>query len=178
MLVMVLTIDREEPWTWSFIRIGWGFQLCLNWSSFPDLWRISSVFPIFRIMWERLTDKSYHPVSLLSVIGKNSEKMLVIGLLMPSIDLVFFLISSLVSGLSVQLQLLWQLYLIELLVFLMVVMLLELALDIFEAFHSVWYTRLFHKRKSSRVFGHVLLFVSYRWLRLVPSPECWRQIWS
>lgn len=64
------------------------------------------MFPIFRIMWERLTDKSYHPVSLLSVIGKNSEKMLVIGLLMPSTDLVFFLISSLVSGLSVQLQLL------------------------------------------------------------------------
>ena len=64
------------------------------------------MFPIFRSMWERLTDKSYHLVSLLSVIGQNSEKMLMIGLSMPSTDLVFFLISSLVLGLSVQLQLL------------------------------------------------------------------------
>ena len=46
------------------------FNMSLKESCFPDCWKISSVFPVFKIVGERSTTKNYRPVSLLSVISK------------------------------------------------------------------------------------------------------------
>ena len=43
------------------------FNMCLKESWFPDCWKVSSVVPVFGNVEERLTAKSYRPVSLLSV---------------------------------------------------------------------------------------------------------------
>ena len=47
---------------------------------FQDCWKVSSVVPVFKNVGETCTDKNYRPVSLLSVVSKFFEK-LVIGLL-------------------------------------------------------------------------------------------------
>ena len=51
------------------------FNMCLKESHFPDFWKISSVVPIFKDVRKRCTDKSYRPVSLLSVVSKVFEKL-------------------------------------------------------------------------------------------------------
>ena len=53
---------------------------CLKEPFFQDCWKVSSVVPIFKNVGERSTAKNYRPVSLLSVVSKFFEK-LVIGLL-------------------------------------------------------------------------------------------------
>ena len=40
-----------------------------------DCWKVSLVVPVFKNVWERLTAKNYHPVSLLSVVSKVFEKL-------------------------------------------------------------------------------------------------------
>ena len=55
------------------------FNMCLKESCFPDCWKVSLVVPLFRNVGERPTAKNYCPVSLLYVVGKVFEK-LVIGL--------------------------------------------------------------------------------------------------
>ena len=40
-----------------------------------DFWKVSLVVPVFKNVWERLTAKNYHPVSLLSVVSKVFEKL-------------------------------------------------------------------------------------------------------
>ena len=62
--------------------------------------------PVFKNVGKRSTAKNYHPVSILSVVSKVFEKLE---------NMAFFLISSMVLGLLDQLQIFWQLYLIELL---------------------------------------------------------------
>ena len=49
--------------------------MCLKESCFPDCWKVSLVVPVFKNVGERSTAKNYHPVSLLSVISKVSEKL-------------------------------------------------------------------------------------------------------
>ena len=56
------------------------FNMCLKESCFPDCYKVSLVVPIFKNVGERSTAKNYHPVSLLSVVSKVFEK-LIIGLL-------------------------------------------------------------------------------------------------
>ena len=51
------------------------FNKCLKESCFPDCWKVSSVVPVFKNVWERTTAKNYHPVSLLSVVSKVFEKL-------------------------------------------------------------------------------------------------------
>ena len=51
------------------------FNKCLNESCFPDCWKISLVVAVFENVRERSTAKSYHPVSLLSVVSKVFEKL-------------------------------------------------------------------------------------------------------
>ena len=41
---------------------------------FPDCWKDSSVVPVFKNVWERPTAKSYHSVSLLSMVSKVLTK--------------------------------------------------------------------------------------------------------
>ena len=51
------------------------FNNCLKESCFPDCWKVSLVVPVFKNVGERSTAKSYHPVSLLSVVSKVFEKL-------------------------------------------------------------------------------------------------------
>ena len=46
------------------------FNMCLKESCFLDCWKVSLVVPVFENVGERSTAKSYHPVSLLSVVSK------------------------------------------------------------------------------------------------------------
>ena len=45
-------------------------------SCFPDCWKILSVVPVFKNLRERSRAKSYHPVSLLSVVSKVFKKLI------------------------------------------------------------------------------------------------------
>ena len=51
------------------------FNMCLKESCFPDCWKLSLVGPVFKNVGERSTAKSYHPVSLLSVVSEVFEKL-------------------------------------------------------------------------------------------------------
>ena len=75
---------------------------------------VSLVVLVFKNNGEKSTTKNYHPFSLLSVASKVFKK-LVIGLLITYRDVAFFLISSMILGLSDQLQIFWQLHQVELL---------------------------------------------------------------
>ena len=44
------------------------FNMCMKESCFPDCWKVSSVFPVFKNVGEWSTAKDYCPVSLLSVV--------------------------------------------------------------------------------------------------------------
>ena len=51
------------------------FNTCLKESCFPDCWKVLSVVPVFKNVWERPTAKNYHLVSLLSVVSKVFVKI-------------------------------------------------------------------------------------------------------
>ena len=51
------------------------FSICLKESCFPDSWKVSSVVPVFKNVGEWSTARNYHPVSLVSVVSKASEKL-------------------------------------------------------------------------------------------------------
>ena len=51
------------------------FNMCLKKSCFPDCWKVSSVFPVFKNVGKRPTGKNYCHVSLLSVVSKVFEKL-------------------------------------------------------------------------------------------------------
>ena len=49
---------------------------CLKESCFPDCWRVSSVFPVFKNVRERSAAKNYHPVCFFFfVVSKVFEKL-------------------------------------------------------------------------------------------------------
>ena len=50
------------------------FNMYLKKSYFPGCWRVSSVVSVFKNVGERSTAKSYHSVSLLSVVSKIFEE--------------------------------------------------------------------------------------------------------
>ena len=84
------------------------FNKCLKESYFPDCWKVSSVVPLFKNVWERSTAKNYRPVSLLSVVSKVFEKLVSNRIVdhLKKCDL--FLISSIVLGFLDQLQIFLQ----------------------------------------------------------------------
>ena len=51
------------------------FNMYLEVSCFPDCWKVSLVFPVFKNVGERSTAKNYRPVSLLSLVTKVFEKL-------------------------------------------------------------------------------------------------------
>ena len=53
------------------------FKMCLKESCFLDCWKAVLFVPVFENVGERSTAKSYCPVSLLSVVGKVFEKLLI-----------------------------------------------------------------------------------------------------
>ena len=100
--------------------------MCLEELCFPDCWMVSSVVPVFKNVGERSTAESYRPVSLLSVVSKVFEKLVNNRIVDHLEKCGLFLISSMVLGLLNQLQIFWQLHLIELLGLLAGLVLLEL----------------------------------------------------
>ena len=106
--------------------LGKLFNKCLKEYFFPDCWKVSSVVPVFKNVGERSAAKNYHPVSLLSVVGKIFEKLLINRIVDHLENVAFFLISSMVLGLLNQLQIFWQLCLVELRGFLIGLGLLDL----------------------------------------------------
>ena len=52
------------------------FNKCLEESCFPDYWKVSSVVPVFKNVGEKSMSKNNSPVSLLSVILKDFEKLI------------------------------------------------------------------------------------------------------
>ena len=91
--------------------------------------------------------ENYCPVSLLSLISKILKNFEIRGLLVTLRNVAFCLISGLVSGLLNQLQIFWQLYMIELLG-------LSVGLRLFELQHLI-YLRL------STGFGTLIFFVIF-----------------
>ena len=124
-MVPVVVLKNSEP-ELSYI-LAELFNKCLKESCFPDCWKVSSVVPVFKNVGERSAAKNYRHVSLLSVISKVFEKLVNNRIVdrLEKCDL-FFLISSMVLGRLDQLQILLQLYLIELLGLLTGLGLLEL----------------------------------------------------
>ena len=54
------------------------FSKCLKESCFPDCcWKVSLVVPVFQNVGERSAAKNYRPVSLLSVVSKVFEKLII-----------------------------------------------------------------------------------------------------
>ena len=113
-MVPVVVLKNSEP-ELSYI-LAELFNKCLKESCFPDCLKVSSVVPVFKNVGERSAAKNYRHVSLLSVISKVFEKLVNNRIVdrLEKCDL-FFLISSMVLGRLDQLQILLQLYLIELL---------------------------------------------------------------
>ena len=124
-MVPLVVLKNSEP-ELSYI-LAELFDKCLKESCFPDCLKVSSVVPVFKNVGERSAAKNYRHVSLLSVISKVFEK-LVNNRIVDRLEKCdpFFLISSMVLGRLDQLQILLQLYLIELLGLLTGLGLLEL----------------------------------------------------
>ena len=93
-------------------------------SCFPDCWKVSSMVPVYKNFGER--SKIYRPLSLLSVVSKDVEKLVNNKIVDQLKKYGLFQISSMVLGLIDQLQIFLQLYLIEVLVPLTGFALLEL----------------------------------------------------
>ena len=124
-MVPLVVLKNSEP-ELSYI-LAELFNKCLKESCFPDCLKVSSVVPVFKNVGERSAAKNYRHVSLLSVISRVFEKLVNNRIVdrLEKCDL-FFLISSMVLGRLDQLQILLQLYLIELLGLLTGLGLLEL----------------------------------------------------
>ena len=74
-------------------------------SSFPDCWKVSLVFLVFKNVWERTTAKDYGPVRLLSVVSEVFEILLNNNIVDHLERCGLFLISGMVLGLLNQQQL-------------------------------------------------------------------------
>ena len=99
--------------------------------------------------------ENYCPVSLLSLISKILKNFEIRGLLVTLRNVAFCLISGLVSGLLNQLQIFWQLYMIELLG-------LSVGLRLLELQHLI-YLRL------STGFGTIIFFVIFCFMGFLVS---------
>ena len=71
--IPVVVLKDCEP-KLSYI-LGELFNKCLKESCFPDCWKVSSVVPLFKNVWERFIAKNCHPVSHLSIVSKVFEKL-------------------------------------------------------------------------------------------------------
>ena len=149
------------------------FNMCLKESCFLECWKVSFVVPVFKDTGERSTAKSYHPVSLLSVVSKVFEKCIYnrivdhqgkCGLFSDfqygfrSSQLTADLLTVVSDGTA------WAFNRPE-------ATGAAVALDISKAFDRVWHAGLLHKLKSygisGQIFGLISSFLSNRWLRVV-----------
>ena len=68
-----MTLENCEP-ELSYI-LPELFNMYLKESCFPDYWKASLVVSVFKNVGERSNTKSYHPVSLVSVVSKVFERL-------------------------------------------------------------------------------------------------------
>ena len=141
----------EYPWNEKDIRFVWLSSLCNPFNSFG----------------ERSIAKKYCPVSLFSVICKILEKLLNYELFNDSEKCVLFFIYNVVSGLLDQLQIFWQMSLVELLGFLVNLGLLELWHLMYARLSTgcdilVFFTKSYEI--SLKLFGHIKYFLKNKWL--------------
>ena len=137
------------------------FNECLKESCFPDCWKVSSAFPVFKNVGEKSTTKNYRSVSLLSVVSKVLEKLVnnrivdhleKCGLFSDfqygfrssrlTADLLTFVSDRIArafnrSGAT-----------------------RAVALDISKAFDRVWHASLLRKLKSYRISGQIFSLIS------------------
>ena len=78
--IPVVVLKNCEP-ELSYI-LAKPFNKSLKESCFPDCWKVSSMFLVFKNVGENSTAKNYCPASLLSVVSKVFEKLVNVGLLM------------------------------------------------------------------------------------------------
>ena len=144
---------------------------CLKKSCFPDCLEVSLVAPVFKNVGEWFTAKSYHPVSLLSVVSKVFEKLVFntvvdhlakCGLLS---DLQYGFRSSqstknLITVITDRIAR----------AFNRSGATRAVALDISKTFDKVWHAGLLHKLTSYEIsgqtFGRISSFLSNRWFRV------------
>ena len=145
------------------------FDKFLRESCFPDCWKVSSVFPVFKNVRERSAAKNYHPVSLFFVVSKVFEKLVNNGIVdhlgkrglfsdfqngfrssRSNADLLTVVSDRIArafnrSGAT-----------------------RAMALDISKAFGRVWHGDLLHKLRSwgisGQIFGLISSFLSSGWL--------------
>ena len=147
---------------------------CLKESCFPDCWKVSSVFPVFKNVGERSAAKNYRLVTFLSVVRKVFDKLendrivdhlKKCGLFSdfqygfrssPSNADLIIIISDRIAR-----------------AFNRTGATQAVALDLSNAFDRVWHAVLLHKLKSYRVWGQIfglsLLFSvidSFKWFWL------------
>ena len=148
------------------------FNNCLKESCFPDFWKVSLVVPVFKNVGERSTAKSFHLVSLLSVVSKVFEK-LVNSRIVDHLekcglfsDFQYGFRSSgstadLLTVVSDRIGRAFNRFRAN----------QAVALDISKAFDRVWYAGLLHKLKSygisGQIFGLISSFLSNRWLHVI-----------
>ena len=71
--ILVVVLKNCEPKLSDILAELFNAYLKESW--FPDCWKVSSVVPVFKNIGERPIAKSYHSVSLLSVVSKVSKKL-------------------------------------------------------------------------------------------------------
>ena len=166
-LVVVLKNCKPEL---SYILVEFCNK-CLKKYCFPDCLEVSLVAPVFKNVGEWFTAKSYHPVSLLSVVSKVFEKLVFntvvdhlakCGLLS---DLQYGFRSSqstknLITVITDRIAR----------AFNRSGATRAVALDISKTFDKVWHAGLLHKLTSYEIsgqtFGRISSFLSNRWFRV------------
>ena len=137
------------------------FNMCLKESCFPDCWMVSLVVPVFKNVGEGSTTKNYHPVSLLSVVSKVSEKLVNNRIvdhlenccLFSNFQYGFRSSRSTVDLLTVVSDGIAR-------VFYRSGATRAVALDISKAFDGVWHAGLLHKLKSYGISGQIFRLIS------------------
>ena len=153
------------------MHTSWSLQYVSEESCFPDCWKVSLVVPEFKKVGERCMAKSYRPVSLLSVVIKVFQRLVDNRLANHLEKCDLFSDFQLILGLLEQLQILWKLYLIELLGLLIGWGLLKLKHLIYQRLSTGIGMLVFFKLKwyriSGQIFDFIWPFISNRQLQVV-----------
>ena len=144
---------------------------CLKKSCFPDCLEVSLVVPVFKNVGEWFTAKSYHPVSLLSVVSKVFEKLVFNTVvdhlakcgLLSDLQYGFRCSQSTKNLITVISDRIAR-------AFNRSGATRAVALDISKTFDKVWNAGLLHKLTSYEIsgqtFGRISSFLSNRWFRV------------
>ena len=170
-VVVLKNCERERSYILAKL-----FNMCMKESCFPDCWKVSSMVPVFKNVAERSSAKSYHLVSLLSVVSTVFEKLVNNRIvdhlencgLFSEFQYGFRSSRSTADLLTVASDRIAR-------AFNRSGATRVVALDISKAFDRVWHAGLPHKLKShgisGQIFGLICSFLSNRWLWVVVLDE-------